>query len=245
VVGKLGEPCMDVQQFACAGNAQKVQLICGPGHVWEANGTCNGNTFCDTASGPDQGTCKSVVAECAGKSPGDVVCAGVTRLKCGPDLVTTETVETCPYVCSAGSCVVLPNCAGLPPTCGPSGNESCCASSVVAGGTYKRSNDAAYPATVSAFRLDRFEITVGRFRQFVAGYPMNKPAVGAGGHPLIAESGWQAGWDASLAADQAGLKTAVICSGSSWTWTDTAGGNENKPMNCLGTRSRGATHDPM
>ena len=40
---------------------------------------------------------------------------------------------------------------------------------------------------VRDFRLDRFEITVGRFRQFMASYPMNKPAAGAGAHPLIDE----------------------------------------------------------
>jgi formylglycine-generating enzyme required for sulfatase activity len=85
---------------------------------------------------------------------------------------------------------------------------------------------------VSAFRLDRFEITVGRFRQFMAGYPGNKPVVGAGAHPLIAGSGWQAGWSANLAADQAALKTAVNCSPYP-TWTDTVGGNESKPMSCL------------
>ncbi len=232
-VGQLGEPCMKVQELACGGNAQKLQLICGTGRTWEKNDTCPENTFCDTAMGADQGTCKSVVAECAGKSPGDVVCAGVTRAKCGPDLVTSEAVETCPSVCSAGACVVLPNCAGLPPTCGPSGNESCCASSVVAGGTYNRSNSAAYPATVSDFRLDRFEITVGRFRKFMASYPMNKPVAGAGAHPLIAESGWEVGWDASLAVDQAALKAVVKCSSTYQTWTDMAGGNENKPMNCM------------
>jgi formylglycine-generating enzyme required for sulfatase activity len=104
---------------------------------------------------------------------------------------------------------------------------------VVAGGTYNRSNDAAYPATVSDFRLDRFEITVGRFRQFVASYPGSKPAAGAGAHPLIAGSGWQAGWNASLATTAAELKTAVSDCGEYTTWTDAALGNENKPMNCI------------
>ncbi len=105
-------------------------------------------------------------------------------------------------VAALGGCTTL---LGVE-TCGPSGNESCCASSVVAGGTYNRSKNAASPATVSDFRLDRFEITVGRFRQFMASYPGNKPAAGAGAHPLVAGSGWQAGWSASLAADQAALK---------------------------------------
>jgi formylglycine-generating enzyme required for sulfatase activity len=104
---------------------------------------------------------------------------------------------------------------------------------MVPGGTYNRRNDAAYPATVSGFQLDRFEITVGRFRKFVASYPGNKPVAGAGAHPLIAVSGWQAGWTASLAADQAELKAMVKCDPASQTWTDAVGGNENKPMNCI------------
>ena len=273
-VGKLGEPCSEVGQLACAGNAQSLKVLCETDHTWQKNGTCDGDALCDTTVKP--GTCKQVVAACTGKSPGDMVCAGLTRVKCGPDLVTTEDVEACPYVCSAGECsgvcvpltgkqcagnlpqscdmngqwhdeavcsalmpvciagvCVQPSCLGLASTCGPGGNESCCTSSVVSGGTYNRSNDAAYPATVSDFRLDRFEITVGRFRQFVASYPASKPVMGAGAHPLIAMSGWQAGWSASLAAGQAELKTAVKCDSTYQTWTDAVGGNENKPMNCI------------
>jgi formylglycine-generating enzyme required for sulfatase activity len=136
-------------------------------------------------------------------------------------------------VCIAGACGAPPSCAGLAPTCGPGGNESCCAITAIPGGTYNRSNDAAYPAKVSDFRLDRFEVTVGRFRQFVASYPGSKPAAGAGAHPLIAGSGWNTAWDKSLVADKDALTNAVNCSATFQTWTDAAGGNENKPMNCL------------
>ena len=270
----VGDPCPKTGDLACAEGSNTSKLICGPDHKWASNGTCDAALVCDTTVDP--GTCKPVVAECVGKSPGDVVCAGVVRVKCGPDLVTTADVETCPGGCVAGQCTAcvpltgkqcvgnqpqscdvsgawqneaacstqMPacimggclasaSCIGLPATCGPGGNESCCASSVVPGGTYNRRNDAAYPATVSDFRLDRFEITVGRFRQFVASYPGNKPVAGAGAHPLIAGSGWQAGWTASLAAGQAELKAAVKCAPASQTWTDAVGGNEDKPMNCL------------
>jgi formylglycine-generating enzyme len=67
--------------------------------------------------------------------------------------------------------------------CGPggSGTESCCTSlevtndSVDGGISYYRTyaNDGggptgeADPATVSGFRLDKYLVTVGRFRQFV------------------------------------------------------------------------------
>ena len=41
---------------------------------------------------------------------------------------------------------------------------------VVPEGDYDRSNDANYPATIASFRLDAYEVTVGRFKRFVAGY---------------------------------------------------------------------------
>ena len=69
--------------------------------------------------------------------------------------------------------VAGPSCEGLAETCGSSSNESCCKSPVVTGGTYDRSNGADYPATVSDFRLDKYEMTVGRFRKFVAAYSQN------------------------------------------------------------------------
>jgi len=137
------------------------------------------------------------------------------------------------HVCIAGACVELPpSCNGLAATCGAAGNENCCTSSVVPGGTYNRSNDVSSPATVSDFRLDRFEITVGRFRKFVAAYPGSKPADGAGTHPLIAGSGWKAAsWNGSLPADQAALKAALKCGYE--TWTDAEGANESLPMSCI------------
>jgi formylglycine-generating enzyme required for sulfatase activity len=103
----------------------------------------------------------------------------------------------------------------------------------VPGGTFNRSNDAAYPATVSGFVLDRFEVTVGRFRRFVEAYPGSKPAAGAGRHPLIEGSGWDAGWDSNLPADAEALKRAVKCHSTYQTWTDEADEHERLPMNCL------------
>jgi hypothetical protein len=75
------------------------------------------------------------------------------------------------------------SCVGLAATCGPGDNADCCASSVVPGGTFNRGNDASYPATVSTFRLDTYEITVGRFRTFVAAYARGVIPPGAGKLP--------------------------------------------------------------
>jgi formylglycine-generating enzyme required for sulfatase activity len=125
-----------------------------------------------------------------------------------------------------------------------SGTEDCCASNVVPGGTFSRSydgvssgyTDASYTATVSELRLDVYEVTVGRFRAFVEagkGTQGSPPAAGAGAHPLIGGSGWQSGWDGELEASAAALMSAVKCSATYETWTDGAGGNERRPMNCL------------
>jgi sulfatase modifying factor 1 len=137
------------------------------------------------------------------------------------------------------------SCIDLLATCGPMGDESCCAITKVPGGMYDRGNDAQAPepdpapATVSDFRLDRFEITVGRFRKFVAAYPGSKPKTGAGAHPLIATSGWNAAWDMKLPADQAALRAELVnCDPQTSpqcfpTWTDKPEMNENLPMNTI------------
>ncbi len=84
--------------------------------------------------------------------------------------------------------------------------QSCCASPVVEGGTFNRLNDPKWPATVSSFQLDAFEVTVGRLRTFVESYPGSKPKAGAGEHPSIAGSGWRESWDSKLPATQADLR---------------------------------------
>ena len=164
---------------------------------------------------------------------GSKQCAGDLPQLCDANGAWQNNAEGCLGYCNADVCVTTPSCSSLPTTCGPSGNESCCAITAIPGGTYNRSNDASYPATVSDFRLDRFEITVGRFRQFMAGSPGNKPATGAGAHPKVPNSGWQAAWNANLAVDTATRTTAVKCNSTYQTWTDQPGGNEQKPMNCL------------
>ena len=137
------------------------------------------------------------------------------------------------------------SCVALPYTCGALGNDSCCNSPVVPGGTYFRSYDLAgdgssgdktNPATVSTFRLDKYEVTVGRFRAFVAahlGTQANPPTAGAVTHANIPGSGWEASWDTNLAADTATLVASFKCDPTFSTWTDVPGPNENRPMNCI------------
>ncbi len=128
-----------------------------------------------------------------------------------------------------------PSCIGLAANCGPQQTTNCCASALVPGGPFNRSNDASYPATVSSFLLDRFEVTVGRYRTFVdagQGTEATPPAADAGAHPLIAQSGWRVAWNSDLPANSGALAAALECS-SEFTWTTTAGGHETLPINCV------------
>jgi formylglycine-generating enzyme len=134
--------------------------------------------------------------------------------------------------------------------CGSS-RESCCTSLEVTGGTYYRtysnSGDGptgeADPATITGFRLDKYLVTVGRFRQFVNAWKNGYfPADGSGKHahlsdglglsncaaPASNESGWDAAdWNSRIAATDANLTSGTYVS-----WTSTAGGNETLPVNC-------------
>jgi formylglycine-generating enzyme required for sulfatase activity len=124
----------------------------------------------------------------------------------------------------------------------------------VPGGTYNRTytntgtgpTGEADPATVSGFRLDKYLVTVGRFRQFVNGGAGHFPAAGSGKHTHLnggqglansgAGGGYEPGWDATnwnnttdIAPTNANLASCAPYS----TWTNTAGTQENLPINCV------------
>jgi formylglycine-generating enzyme len=126
-----------------------------------------------------------------------------------------------------------PSCADLPSSCGSDQSASCCAASVVPGGTYNRSNLPSAPATVSAFALDEFEISVGRVRNFVHAYSQTMTPAGSGKNPGDArpDPGWSPTWNAKLPATAALLSAALSCPNG--TFTASAGANENLPATCL------------
>ena len=133
-----------------------------------------------------------------------------------------------------------PSCAldraGADHDCGVQNDADCCGAATVPGGTYNRLNTAVAPATVSAFGLDTFEVTVGRFRAFVDAYPGLMPQPGDGANPHLPGSGWQAAWTAKLPPTQAALIAALQCPNASpsyVTWTNTPANNENTPVSCL------------
>jgi len=133
-------------------------------------------------------------------------------------------------------------------TCGGAKNEDCCTSLPVPGGSYKRYNNSKWPATVSAFTLDKFEITQGRLRAYLASVgwnPRSKPPVaGAGANPKIPNSGWRSEWNVRLPANQWEINdrfTYACADGgdnaNGWgaaTWVShTSKVNDEKPVTCV------------
>ncbi len=146
--------------------------------------------------------------------------------------------------CFAGECVhaTPPSCVGQATNCGPDQDDRCCAATSVPGGSFLRSfdgvtfKDATNAATVNEYGLDRYEVTVGRFRAFVdsgGGTKAAPPLPNEGAHPLIAGSGWKTAWDTHLEGDSDALRAELVCSPTFATWTESAGGNETRPINCV------------
>jgi formylglycine-generating enzyme len=129
--------------------------------------------------------------------------------------------------------VAQPSCVGLADTCGVDSASSCCAAGAIPAGTYNRSNRVADPATLSAFSLDSYEISVGRFRKFVAAYSQTMIPAGAGKNPnnAVLDPGWSVAWNANLPATSGALSTALQC--PSGTFTAAVGNNESLPVTCV------------
>ncbi|HEY7376720.1 MAG TPA: SUMF1/EgtB/PvdO family nonheme iron enzyme, partial [Polyangia bacterium] len=132
----------------------------------------------------------------------------------------------------AAACCGPCSCDGLPRTCGPNRDEDCCATVLVTGGTFNRDNNPAYPATVSDFHLDRFEVTVGRFNRFVAagqGLQSTAPQVGSGKNvDDLNDPGWDGAWTAYLATTSQAFATNVQCINATYL-----SGDDHLPMNCI------------
>jgi formylglycine-generating enzyme len=125
----------------------------------------------------------------------------------------------------------------------------------VPGGTYYRTyaNAGSGPtgesnsASISGFRMDKYPVTVGRFRQFVNAWNSASwlPAEGSGKHAHLNDGqglvdvgsggGYESGWDAAgWNADIEPTSENLSCNNLSFaTWTNTAGSRENLPINCM------------
>ena len=173
-----------------------------------SNQACSGQGVCALCN--TDASCGATCAACSGTT---LKCkATSTTSACVGCLSNADCTDSTTPVCntSTNACQARPSCIGLAKTCGASGNQDCCSSSVVTGSTFNRSNDPSYPATVSTFRLDKYEITVGRFRKFAAAYTQDMIASGAGKNPNnSSDPGWNTDWNANLPSDASGLPTGA------------------------------------
>jgi formylglycine-generating enzyme required for sulfatase activity len=194
-------------------------------------------------------------------------CGGI----CVDEQVDANNCGQCEAMCASGE-VCQSGVCGNPSSCAPggpgmtncrlggSGIESCCVSLEVTGGTtYARTyasdaNGSAFllsdPATVSSYRLDKYLVTVGRFRQFVtawAGGAGYLPPPGSGKHVHLnggqglldvgARSGagpvYEPGWVVSDDTNIAPTNTNLASCSPYSTWTSSAENQENLPINCV------------
>jgi sulfatase modifying factor 1 len=195
-----------------------------------------GGTGTEGGGGIDAGEDATLPATCTGM---EKRCSGTLAALCvNGTFQTTQCAETC----LDGDCVPFPSCRNTSgSTCGGAdagaadggAAGSCCEAPAVQGGTFNRNNDSSKAATVSSFRLDKYEVTVARYRAFVEageGSLAKPPATGSGAHPKIPNSGWNAEWNdpvkALLPTNTEALKSAL----SGGTWTSAPGANENRPI---------------
>jgi hypothetical protein len=111
MVGMLGTQCSPPGALACAGNYQKLTVLCGGDGTWQPNQTCGDDAFCDSMPGPSVGTCQPVAAGCE-DGPGTTFCddADLPRLvRCTADAVRTS-IESCNGMCRERVCRAAPPC---------------------------------------------------------------------------------------------------------------------------------------
>ena len=246
--------------------------VCGPEGSQCADGgvaTCNSDGTWGTAipCGCGGSCTYGLCAGCC--TPGSTQCLGNGLQMCGVNADWGATIVPCPSatLCTSGLCdsTTAPSCAATGPgltDCGAS-SESCCTSIEVPGGTYQRTftqenGPEGDDVTVSGFRLDKYDVTVGRFRQFVSAVLPTEggagwlPASGSGkhvhlnggqglvavGYPLdggvaadagtVYESGWASAYDSNVVPTDANLACESFA-----TWTTAASDSEHLPIDCV------------
>lgn len=218
--------------------------------LWQ-NDPCKANIECDGATS----TCKFKVLDKDGDGHPPVVCGGDDCDDSTPDSAPGKP-EHCDdrdndcdgQVDDGLKCHAAegPSCSGGLDCHG----TSCCANALVPGGTFAMGRSAAetqlcgpdaeclsaelpeHSVVVSDFYLDIFETTVGRLRKFVEHYDGQPLPAGAGAHPKIPGSGWNAAWNSSVKT-QAELLNALASEYGTQitTWTASPGPNEHLPAN--------------
>jgi formylglycine-generating enzyme required for sulfatase activity len=152
---------------------------------------------------------------------------------------------TCPVPSQGGTiemadcCESIPLSGALPFGRSLDGNDACPAADL-ADGTCQPDELPEVEVTLSPYHLDRFEVTVGRFRAFVEAWDYQGLPAAAGANVNVINSGWDASWNASLPSSKSALLADLSCATTTTgstpalaTWTSAAGANEQLPINCV------------
>jgi formylglycine-generating enzyme required for sulfatase activity len=244
---------------AIGASADANVVACAPGESC-VEGACLGTAEVSVASLPEFSS--TLVASCEpdsepalctrnGRTCGAFVavdaCGSLRRVACG----------TC--ASERGATTSGLRGAGLD-DCGPARKDDCARSVLVPAGSVLRGERSDAPADVSTFRLDAYEVTVGRFRRFVEAWRQGwTPREGQGKHAHlqrglgarngqgVPESGWEAAWTRAVGAPSstawlpagpaepalADWDAVLACTAKAATWTRAAGPGDARPITCL------------
>jgi formylglycine-generating enzyme len=237
--------------------SRKISFSCPPSQM-----SCNGECVSDFLTNAHH--CGSACTDCPGAVDGTATCKmGSCSIECRQD-----------YHHESGRCVPRKGCDKLETACGDS--DDCCAFDPVPSNgsslSYKRSYDlsadpgiktdgwqpqSSAPVQVRAFSLDRYEVTVGRFRSFVEQYDsrfVENASLRPSAHPSSTRSGWRESWeswcpaamqscdDDTLAGPvyakpvprtREALERRLGSCGTFSTWTSQVADRENEPITCV------------
>ena len=222
-----GERCGDTATRACVPS-------CGT-ELFECGLTCCGRSDHCIDLGVGKGKRCSACERAEGECGASCCVSGETCI----DRVLGVCSGTWASAKSGQSC-------GTPLDCG---GTSCCAAMEVPGGEFPMGRsltgtdyqsasalDSELPehtVTVSKFSLDKFEVTVGRFRQFVERWDYVAPPAGAAANPRVPGSGWRTSWNDQLATSRGDLEARTMSCRLGTRYTLTPGANERMPLNCV------------
>jgi len=235
--GAAGAPECTPDALRCAGAAQKSPEICDATSHWTAN-TTEAAGDCPVLCANGKCTvCTDGDKRCSPCANDDTTCSTNQRQKC-VDGAWANDGDECANYCDAGDCITPPSCPAVAGAFNDCSGTSCCNSLRVAGGSFSRDYDGSdnfkmkdeFPAEISPFLLDKFEVSVGRMRAFLNAYGQLTLEDGAGKSPHIAaDPGWSTEY--TIPPNKAAVITELKCPGTTWADADSA--NNDLPINCV------------
>jgi formylglycine-generating enzyme required for sulfatase activity len=243
---------------------------CGSGRTCDpTTGLCGSDVHGDTDAGEGEASAPADAGTDSPSGEASLADAGGdgSAIACAPDASPRCSDGGTPQQCIGGQWVDQAACLSslqycsqgacqlVPPSCQGAKTTWECASLEVPPGTFYRGydgvtyTDASSPATVHGFRLDAYEVTVGRFQAFVEAFDLGPgvPEAGAGKHSYLNdggglvvgqgdggptyETGWDPSWTSTLPTNASDWFGSVRCSPPTLTTVNLM--DPDYPLNCV------------